>query len=429
MIFNHWQQRTGMHSLNLTLTRFSDQAAKSMLVAAAFSLVLPTAWISLFLGLCVVFWLLSGHFRLKWERVRANPAAWAAVALFALYGLGTLYSPVPSEVSLAFWGKYHKLLYIPLVISLLDDDVWRQRAADAFFWGMLLVLTVSYMRWLGWYPQLGWYSQLNNFPGQGYVVFKGRIAHNLFMAFTAYLAMDRAYRDVPRRWLWAGIALLAAANVMFLVNGRTGQLVLPVLVFWFMWKHLSRRVLLVAVIAFVMAFALQFLYGGSQRMLQIGQEIQEYDPQGSKQTSAGQRLEFYRNTMAITREHPWFGWGTGSFRAVYPEYARNNGFANMKVTNPHNEYLLTTLQLGLVGLAMLLFMGWRHWRAGQEMDDAEGQHLRALILVIGIGALFNSLLLDAGEGKFYCLMAGIYLSAWRSKAVQIPAAEAHNPAT
>ncbi|TSA50941.1 MAG: O-antigen ligase domain-containing protein [Nitrosomonadales bacterium] len=401
-----------------------------MLVAAAFSLALPTFWISLSLGLCVLFWALSGHFHLKWQRVRAHPAAWAAVALFALYGLGTLYSPVPSEVSLAFWGKYHKLLYIPLVISLLDDDVWRQRAADAFFWGMLLVLAISYLNWLGWYPQRGWYLHLKDFSGQGYSVFKGRIAQNLFMAFTAYLALDRAYRDVPRRWLWAGVALLATANVMFLVNGRTGQLVLPVLALWFMWKHLSRRVTLVTGITLVMAFALQSLHGDSQqtRMFQIGHEIQAYDPKGSNQSSSGQRLEFYQNTLAITLKHPWFGWGTGSFSAAYTEFARNNKFANTLVTNPHNEYLLTAQQLGLAGLAMLIFMGWRHWRTGQEIHGPEGQHLRALILVIGIGALFNSLLLDASEGKFYCLMAGIYLSAWRSKAVQGPAARTHNPA-
>jgi len=69
-------------------------------------------------------------------------------------------------------------------------------------------------------------------------------------------------------------------------------------------------------------------------------------------------------------------------------------------------------QLGLTGLAVLLFMGWRHWWAAGELDAGDGDRLRALIVLIGIGALFNSLLLDANEGKLYCLMAGIYLSGW-----------------
>ncbi len=398
----------------MNLTPFFNLAAKYVLVAASFSLALPTAWISLLMALFLVFWVLSGQFHQKWERVRTNPAALAAIALFALYGIGLLYTPVPGQVALQFWSKYHKILYIPLAISLLDDELWRRRAADAFFWGMLLVLAISYLNWLGWYPQHHWAAQLKNFSDQGYSVFKGRIAQNIFMAFTAYLAVDRACRDTPRRWLWAGIALLAAANVLFLVNGRTGQLILPILGFWFLWKYLGRRVTLIAGMVLVTTGALAFQYGSSHqiRMFQIEQEIQQHNSRSTNQTSSGQRLEFYRNTLEITLERPWFGWGTGSFNTVYPEHVRKKGYEFPNVSNPHNEYLLTSMQLGLTGLATLLFMGWRQWRSGREIGGVYGQHLQALILTIGIGALFNSLLMDASEGKFFCLMAGIYLSAW-----------------
>lgn len=389
-----------------------ETVALWMLVAAAFSLTLPTAWISVFLILYCVCWALSVRFRRKWELVRANPAALAALALFALYGLGTLYSPVPASDALAVWGKYHKLLYIPLIVSLLDDPVWRRRAADGFFWGMLLTLGISYLKWLGWYPHQD--------IGEGYFVFKGRIAHNIFMAFTVYLALERAYQDCPRRWLWTGIALLAAANVVFLVNGRTGQLLLPCLLILFAWTHGRWRVALGAatgggVVVLVAIFVLptEVNEASQARIFQIRQEIQIHQPQGSEQTSSGQRLEFYRNTLALIRERPGFGWGTGSLQSVYAAYAHRQGFALTQVTNPHNEYLLTLQQLGLTGLAVLLFMGWRHWWAAGELVDAgDGGCLRALIVLMGIGALFNSLLLDAGEGKLYCLMAGIYLSGW-----------------
>lgn len=394
----------------MPLQRHADIAAKVMLLAAAFSLVLPTAWISLFLVLFAVFWVLSGNFGQKWQRVRANPAALAALGLFALYGLGTLYSPVTWQEALAAWGKYHKLLFIPIIVSLLDDSVWRRRAADAFFWGMLLVLAISWLKWLGWVP--------HEDTGQGYSVFKARIAHNIFMAFTVYLALDRAYRDAPRRWLWAGIALLAAANVLFLVNGRSGQVILPFVLLLFAGKHWGwRGVLGTATGGMALLGAFVLLVGGGDaplpRMFQIGQEVETHrSASATEQTSSGQRLEFYRNTLALAREHPWFGWGTGSFTVAYSEHAERHGFANTEVANPHNEYLLTLQQLGLAGLGVLLFMGWWQWLAAQGLDEADGDHLQALVLVIGMGALFNSLLLDAGEGKFYCLMAGIYLSGW-----------------
>jgi len=373
--------------------------------------VLPTAWLSLLLAPCILFWLLSGDFRNKWERIRTNPGALAALALFLLYGIGTLYSPVPWNEALAGWGKYHKLLYIPLAVSLLDDTVWRRRAADAFFWGMLLILALSYLKWLGIVPHVD--------IGQGYFVFKGRIAHNIFMAFAAYLALERALQDRPRRWLWAGIALLAAGNVLFLVNGRTGQVILPVLLILFIGRHWGWRALVGTAAAgamlMVTVLAIPSLRDDLQqlRLLHIQQELQDHQSSGSVQTSSGQRMEFYRGALSLIREHPLFGWGTGSFRSAYADYATRNNLTNPHVPNPHNEYLLTTQQLGLAGLAVLLLMGGLQWRAARRIDPVDAGSLQALILTIGIGSLFNSLLLDAGEGKFYCLMAGVYLSGWR----------------
>ena len=59
-------------------------------------------------------------------------------------------------------------------------------------------------------------------------------------------------------------------------------------------------------------------------------------------------------------------------------------------------------------------MGGVQWRAAHGVDPTHRGALQALILTIGIGCLFNSLLLDSGEGKFFCLLAGVYLSGWRA---------------
>lgn len=396
----------------IQLRTFSATAAKATLVAAVFSLVLPTAWLSLLLAPCALFWLLSGHYLEKWHRVRNNPAALAALALFLLYGIGTLYSFASWEDALAGWGKYHKLLYIPIIVSLLDDDIWRRRAADAFLWGMLLVLALSYLKWLGWIPHTD--------IGQGYFVFKGRIAHNIFMAFTVYLLLERALRDRPRRWLWAGIALLAMINILFLVNGRSGQVILPFILLLFIYRSLGWRIALGSTTLGAMLLATVLFLPGlgerleESRLLQIRQEIQSHVFGGAEQTSSGLRLEFYRNALALIGERPLLGWGTGSFRNAYRQQAENNGYFQTNVPNPHNEYLLTAQQLGLVGLAALLLLGGLLWRAARKIDPVDAGALQALVLTIGIGSLFNSLLLDAGEGKFFCLLAGVYLGDWRA---------------
>jgi O-antigen ligase len=395
------------------LPGFSATAARLALAAAIFSLALPTAWASLTLALFLLFWLLSGEYRKKWQRVRDNPAALAAIALFLLHGIGVLYSPASWQEALEGWDKYHKLLYIPLAVSLLHDDpAWRRRAADAFFWSMLLVLAISYLKWLGLVP--------HEEAGSGYIVFKSRITHNVFMAFTVFLALERALRDRPRRWLWTGVALLAAANVLFLVTGRTGQVILPFLLMLFVGRTWGWRVLLGATTGGAVCVALALTVPslreelGQQRILQIHQEVREHQPGGTVQTSSGLRMEFYRGALALIGERPVFGWGTGSFGSAYRDYAERIGLANRDAAHPHSEYLLVAQQLGLVGLAVLLLMGGLQWRAARRIDPADAGAMQALLLAIGIGSLFNSFLLDSAEGKFFCLLAGVYLSGMQS---------------
>ncbi|HAS51118.1 MAG TPA: hypothetical protein DCS21_05030 [Gammaproteobacteria bacterium] len=393
----------------------ADQAAKVMLVASVFSIPMPTAWASIFIPAGLICWLAAGEYGERWRLIRHHPGAMAALLLFSLYGLGTLYSVASFEETLAGWMKYSKLLLIPVAISLLSDETWRNRAREAFFWAMLVVLAVCYLRWLGLIP--------HEDTAKGYYAFKGRIADSIFMAYFTYLALQRSLSDPPQRWLWRIVALLAAACVLFLINGRTGQLLLPCLMLLLVWTHrrATRDVVVGVVIVLATAFILQLAddHLPQARIFQIAQEIQTHQPQGaeSQWTSSGLRLEFYRNTLALIREHPWLGWGTGSFPSVYAKYAQQLGFALTQLSQPHNEYLLTVQQLGLAGLAVLMLMGWRHWQAARGLTLIDGSSLRALILTIGIGGLLNSLLFDSGEGRFYCLLAGVYLSGWRPESV------------
>jgi O-antigen ligase len=125
-------------------------------------------------------------------------------------------------------------------------------------------------------------------------------------------------------------------------------------------------------------------------------------------------MDFYTGSLQLIAQHPVFGFGTGSFEKEYKTWAEAGGLALTRVPNPHNEYLLVTQQLGLVGLAMLLYFWWIHWRSSRRLEYLpHAQALRGLVLTLVVGSLFNSLLLDAGEGKFYCVLAGILLSGWR----------------
>jgi O-antigen ligase len=147
------------------------------------------------------------------------------------------------------------------------------------------------------------------------------------------------------------------------------------------------------------------------RLTETDQEVKL----GNK-SSAGQRLEMYKNTLTLIQQHPYFGGGTGSLEVEYKQLADNQHLTMSKVTNPHNQYLLTSQELGIVGFMCLLWMWFTHWRASYNLSDEHYSYaLRGLVITIMVGSLFNSLILDAAEGQFYCVLAGILLSAFNSK--------------
>lgn len=397
-------------------TRYLAYVKKTQLyliIFACFSIALSTAFMSISMALLVVVWILSGQYSEKYQLIKNNPVAIVSIVFFCLYGLGMLYSSASWEVRLSWWLKYHKLLYIPIIVSVLTQEKYRSLAIKAFLAGMLLILTVSYMKWLGIVPHTD--------IGQGYFVFKGRIAHNIFMAFTMYLTLQLAVKSSGlTRWIWIGVSLLAIMNILFLVNGRSGQVIMVVLLIWFSWETWRWRSLRWLVAMMVAAAAIYSVTNGApnNRLTEIKQEILNHEANQAP-TSSGLRLEFYKNTTLLIKNNPIIGGGTGSFENDYRQLAETQNTVSTYVPNPHNEFLLTWQQLGIVGFICLIVFFVVPWKLSYRLASNEGSSgycgyaLRGLILTISIGSLFNSLLLDAGEGKFYCLLAGVLMSAYQ----------------
>ena len=125
-------------------------------------------------------------------------------------------------------------------------------------------------------------------------------------------------------------------------------------------------------------------------------------------------MEFYRSSVNIIREHPLFGAGTGSFPAVYAATVAGKHMED--TVNPHNEYLLIAIQIGLVGLASLIGLFSLQWRLAARLEPLYRDLARGLVLVFVIGCLFNSLLLDHTEGLLFAWATGLLFAGLPSSA-------------
>ena len=378
-----------------TLQSFSQMSTLWLLVAASFSINLPVAFGSVSLGFFLIFWLISGSYVSKLALITRNPGALAALGLLGLYAIGVTYSSAPLPEAVHYLMKYIKFLVIPLVVGALVSDRYRRYALNAFLVSLIGYLIISYLNWFG----------LFSF---------GVMRHGTYMAFGAYLMLRNARRHSGQyRVVWSVLAALTVFNILFIADVRTGIVTVFALlsVFALETKGLKGLIYVALLASFTVLIYKNIPETSNLRVLGIQKEVT------TKISSAGARFEMYGNTLTLIKRHPFFGGGTGSIETEYTALIKDKSDIYItRVTNPHNQYLMTTQELGLVGLLVLFAFFGVHWWQSYQLEQKElGHILRALIISTMVGSLFNSLLLDSGDGRMYCILAGVLLSCYPAK--------------
>jgi O-antigen ligase len=108
-----------------------------------------------------------------------------------------------------------------------------------------------------------------------------------------------------------------------------------------------------------------------------------------------------------------FGTGTGSFAMSYAEQVKGTGSVASK--NPHNDFMLITVQTGVFGLAALLWLLWQQWRLAPLLPTPLERGLaQGLVVMMGITCMLNSALLDHTEGLLYAWLTALLYAGLKS---------------
>ena len=394
-------------SLLAKLRATARSGASLAAIGLGFALPISTAFDGLLLALVLVLWFGSVP---RWSEIRLlrhNPVAMASLGLFALCALGLTYGEGARDDGLMYLTKYIDLAFVPVFVLLFQAARARAAAIRAFEIAMLVTLVVSYLLAAGVLP---WAPPLTANPISGATAFKNQITHATFMAFAAFLFAQRgqASASTARRLLWGTACALAAANVLFMVVGRTGYLVLFALTAVFCWRTFGARG---RSIAAALAFAVVAVGIGvpgkfADRVQLTVDQTRNWEYGNGVDTSIGDRLNFYATSLRIFRDNPVFGTGLGGFPRAF---ARETAGTRIVVThNPHNQYLLFAAQLGSAGLAAFLGLLWTLWRSAPRIADRHEQLIaQGLFATLAVGSVFNSFLLNHVEGLFFAWLAGL----------------------
>lgn len=383
-------------------------------IAIGASIPVSIALDNVLLAVALLAWLAGLQYRDKLQQAWINPVYRAALLLFVLLLAGTLYGkPAPGDAKL-YLLKYLDLALIPVLGWAFISASSREHGLRLLACGLALVLLISCAIKIGLIPPNPWLRGTAESP----FVFKFRLTHNILMGFAAFLFAWLACAASTRssRLVWSVLGALTVANITLMVEGATGYILLITLALLFGWQRARFRGIAAAIAAALMVVAALSVVPGpfQTRVKEIFFELKQESADRPASTSTGYRMEFYRNTLTLIEKQPVLGYGTGGFPAAYAELVKNSGQKLSR--NPHNEFMLITVQTGLIGLAAFVWLLWQQWRLAPQLPTPIERGLaQGLVVMMGIICMLNSALLDHTEGLLYAWLTALLYAGLKSR--------------
>jgi hypothetical protein len=386
-------------------TQFA-RVADYLAVALVASLPWSTSATSILAALWLIF-AIPGLDPRSLRRVSMEPAAYWPLILVALGAAGMLWADVTWPERFNGIGSFLKLLLIPLLICHFSDSKSARPVLIGFICSGTLLLIYSWALFV--WPELPAASatKARGIPVKDYISQSAMFAICLFVLVQIGLDYWRAHRrDLALASI--ALALIFLSNILYIATSRTALVVVVAILVVFGFRQFKLK----GAIAFLVGFfILAAAAWPSATYLQVRvntfvNELNNFQPDGPP-TPAGERLVFWTKSIGFIEAAPVIGHGTGS---IHDQFVRSTvgrtGMAAEDATNPHNQILAIGIQLGFVGIAVMLAMWIAHLMLFRYTGLAAWVGLVVAIQNI-VGSLFNSHLADFTHGWLYVIGVGV----------------------
>lgn len=379
---------------------FADRLGKSAIFLVALALPFSTAVVSVGMILTVLAFLLRGNWQEVWKQLQTQPFIKGVGALLLLVSLGVFYSEAPwSFIGESYQDVFRLMLFL-CWLPFLKSQAFRKNLFIVFTVAVGVLILLSNLKYFGVLDLGRQYARS--------AVFKDYQINALIYSMLAFMYFTLAILYPKKRKLFLFFAVLLTTQTIFINEGRIGYGYISLLVLYAGWVASQWRGVLKSSALLILLFisAYQISPNFNNRMTLLFDELKVYQ-QVSQNSPASLhlRINFARNTLQLIAQKPWLGYGTGSFAPIYKEQSALLGW--IPTSNPHNYYLLITMQYGLLGLSLLIGFFIYLWCHTTKLPRLEQTLARGLLLVYGFGCGYNSMLMDYTETIFFALMLSV----------------------
>lgn len=369
-----------------------DIASRYSVMLLAFFIPISTGLMGVFFAITILLIWLSGDWREKFNFIIKNPMVFWVMLLFAMYVVGMFYSSVSWHERFWVLTKYHKFLLVPLVLPVFMDEKTREWTLKAFMLSILIVTVISYLKFFQWLPLPEHFGMAS--------VFKNHSTANLLTAFGAYLWLHQGLAVKKYRYYALLIGSLLVINALFLSEGRIGYFVVLALVMLLGYQHFSWRGLLASLLICAVLVGLAMTQSAAFKMRV--DRIKDYQHTGAA-TSVNTRAYQAKVSWNIIKQHPIWGVGTGSLAQSYQQTSAVHDSSD----NVQSQYLQTWIEIGAVGLILLLLLLAQQVRWGFHLNRSYQYIAIALVVTQAISFLTLVSWMDTTESHFFALFIAL----------------------
>ena len=251
--------------------------------------------------------------------------------------------------------KVERYLHFPLLIPMyLLLKRYQVETGKAFLFGLLIASVVMFAQAFYQTSVLGW----NRAVGAYNSLILGDVS------MLAVVIVVCALLTVAKNWrhyLLGGFAIGVALSASVMSGARGAWILLPVVTIWFLWiKRDGLKTLpliSIVVLGGVLVWGVLSLDQVKNRINTAVTQFQDYSQDHTKSNSIGARLEMWRDSIVIWKNHPLIGTGIGDFKNDRLQlFEEGQSHLSEQYGHAHNIYFDVLATTGLVGFLGLLVL-------------------------------------------------------------------------
>lgn len=361
--------------------------------------------------LMLLFYLISLKFLKDWKRLGQSSLVILSLILFSLISLKTIYSEAVFDYAWFDFKHYIKLLGIIPFVLIFKNLNDRKYLFISLLAGIAVLMLPTLLDGFGinHFIKLSDYIRPNAAYGPGDLTYwRMHIQHGFHVVILfSSLMLAALYYPAYRIWCLLG-ALMCALDILFFINARMALLSLLIsmgFILYFYFK--SIKFFLALMLISSLAFASFFMAAHSidKRLSSIYSETKLYYAENNKDTSGGNRLHFWKQSIDQFTKAPIFGNGSGSFKQDLIERDDPILKIDSVYSHAHNEYLTQLSQYGIGGLFLFLSLIFMSLRQSFQMKDPWlSKSMFLSTIIFSINAMTDSSLHNPWEGWTFVLL-------------------------